>query len=82
MKNMSVDCSAVAEDLCITDICILISTDPIAIDQVCVDLVYVYSDTGKPQLLERIESRNRVHTIKTTTALGYGSREYELLEVK
>lgn len=82
MKNMSVDCDccAVAEDPCIADIGILISTDPIAIDQACVDLVCATSDPGKPHLLERIESRNGIHTIEAAAALGYGSREYELIE--
>lgn len=84
MKNMSVDCDccAVAEDPCIADIGILVSTDPIAIDQACIDLVYACSDPGKPHLIERIESRNGVHTIEAAAALGYGSREYELVEVK
>ena len=83
MKNMSVDCDccAVAEDPCIADIGILVSTDPIAIDQACVDLVYDTNDPGRPHLLERIESRNGVHTIEAAAALGYGSREYELIEV-
>ena len=83
MKNMSVDCDccAVAEDPCIADIGILVSTDPIAIDQACVDLVYATNDPGRPHLLERIESRNGVHTIEAAAALGYGSREYELIEV-
>lgn len=84
MKNMSVDCDccAVAEDPCIADIGILVSTDPVAIDQACIDLVYACSDPGKPHLLERIESRNGVHTIEAAAALGCGSREYELVEVK
>ena len=83
MKNMSVDCDccAVAEDPCIADIGILVSTDPIAIDQACIDLVYACSDPGRPHLLERIESRNGVHTIEAAAALGYGTREYELIEV-
>ena len=83
MKNMSVDCDccAVAEDPCIADIGILVSTDPVAIDQACIDLVYRCSDKGKAHLIERIESRNGVHTIEAAAALGYGSREYELIEV-
>lgn len=83
MKNMSVDCDccAVAEDPCIADIGILASTDPIAIDQACIDLVYACSDPGKPHLIERIESRNGVHTIEAAAVLGYGTREYELVEV-
>jgi len=84
MKNMSVDCDccAVAEDPCMKDIGILISTDPIAIDQACLDLVYASDDPGKEHLIERIESRNGVHTIEAAEALGYGSRDYELIEIE
>ena len=84
MKNMSVDCDccAVAEGPCMKDIGILISTDPIAIDQACLDLVYASTDPGKEHLIERIESRNGVHTIEAAEALGYGSRDYELIEIK
>ena len=83
MKNMSVDCDccAVAEDPCIADIGILVSDDPIAIDQACIDLVYACSDPGKPHLIERIESRNGTHTIEAAAELGFGSREYELIEI-
>ena len=83
MKNMSVDCDccAVAEDPCIADIGILASLDPIAIDQACVDLVYSCSDPGRPHLIERIESRNGIHTIEAAAELGFGSRKYELIEI-
>ena len=83
MKNMSVDCDccATAEDPCIADIGVLISTDPVAIDQACVDLVYACNDPGKAHLIERIESRNGIHTIEAAAALGLGSREYELITV-
>ena len=83
MKNMSVDCDccAVAEDPCIADIGILVSNDPVAIDQACIDLVYACSDPGKPHLIERIESRNGIYTIECAEALGYGSRDYTLIEV-
>ena len=84
MKNMSVDCDccAVAEDPCIADIGILVSTDPVAIDQACLDLVYASSDPGRPHLIERIESRNGVHTVEAAAALGLGSREYELIRTE
>ena len=84
MKNMSVDCDccSVAENPCIADIGILVSDDPVAIDQACVDLVYACSDPGKPHLIERIETRNGVHTIEAAAELGIGSREYELIEVE
>ena len=83
MKNMSVDCDccAVAEDPCIKDIGVLISTDPIAIDQACLDLVYASVDPGKSHFIERVESRNGVHTIEAAFALGYGQREYELKDI-
>ena len=84
MKNMSVDCGccAKAEDPCSADIGILVSDDPVAIDQACIDLVYACTDPGKPHLLERIESRNGVLTIEAAAALGCGSREYNLVEVE
>lgn len=84
MKNMSVDCDccAVAEDPCLKDIGILVSTDPVAIDQACIDLVYAAKDDpGQKHFLERVESRNGVHTIEAAAALGAGVREYELIEV-
>ncbi len=84
MKNMSVDCDccAVAEDPCIADIGILISDDPIAIDQACVVLVYASEDPGKAHLIKRIESRNGILTVEAAAELGFGSREYELIEVE
>ena len=83
MKNMSVDCDccAIAEDPCIKDIGILISTDPIAIAQACIDLVYSCDDEKKDHLIQRIESRNGILTIKASAELGFGSREYELIKV-
>lgn len=83
MKNMSVDCDccAEAEDPCLADIGILVSTDPVAIDQACIDLVYSSGDPGKAHFIERVESRNGIHTIEAAAALGIGSREYELIEM-
>ena len=84
MKNLSVDCDccAVAEDPCMQDIGMLASLDPIAIDQACLDLVYAAKDDpGQAHMLERIESRNGVHTIEAAAALGFGSREYELITI-
>jgi len=83
MKNMSVDCDccAVAEDPCMKDIGILVSLDPVAIDQACLDLVYASDDPGRDHLLERIESRNGAYTIEAAAGIGLGEREYELIEV-
>lgn len=84
MKNMSVDCDccAVAEDPCMADIGILASTDPVAIDQACLDLVYASDDPGRDHLVERIESQNGIHTIEAAASLGFGSREYELITME
>lgn len=82
MANMSVDCDccAVAEDPCMKDIGILASTDPVALDQACIDLVYNSSDPGKDHLIERIESRNGIHTIEAAEKLKVGTRKYDLIE--
>ena len=84
MKNMSVDCDccAVAEDPCIADIGILVSDDPIAIDQAGLDLVYASNDPGRDHLIQRIESRNGVLTVEAAAELGFGSRKYTLVEVE
>ena len=81
MKNLSVDCDCcdVAKDPCMADIGILISDDPVAIDQACVDLVYASDDPGKQDLIERMESRFATHTLEIAAEHGIGSREYELI---
>ena len=83
MCNMSVDCDccAVAADPKIGDIGILASLDPIALDQACVDLVYKSEDEGKSHLIERMESKNGIHTVEAAADLGFGSREYELIKL-
>ncbi len=83
MKNLSVDCDccAVAEDPCMKDIGILASLDPVAIDQACIDLVMGSDDPGKEHFMERVNSRNGIHTIEAAADLGFGTREYELIEL-
>ena len=83
MKNLSVDCDccAVAEDPCMKDIGILASLDPVAIDQACIDLVVNSDDPGREHFMERVNSRNGIHTIEAAADLGYGTREYELIEL-
>ncbi len=83
MCNMSVDCDccAVAEDPAIADIGILASLDPVALDQACLDLVYASKDPGRGHLIERIESRNGIHTIEAAAKINAGSREYELISL-
>ena len=84
MKNLSVDCDCFgpkAKLPCMEDVGILISTDPVAIDQACVDLVYASNDPGKAALIERIESRHGLVTLEVAEKLNIGSREYELIPV-
>lgn len=83
MANMSVDCDccAVAEDPCLKDMGILISTDPVAIDRACIDLVKKSKDPGRDHFMERVTSRNGEHTIDVAAELGVGSTEYELIEL-
>lgn len=80
---MSVDCDycTVAEDQCMKDIGILASTDPVSLEQACINLVYNSSDTGKDHLIERIESRNGVHTIEYAETIRVGTRKYELIKI-
>ena len=83
MKNLSVDCDCcvVAEDPCMKDIGILSSLDPVAIDQACIDLIYGSDDPGRDHFVERVETRGGLHILEAAADLGFGSREYELIEV-
>ena len=83
MKNMSVDCDccAVAEDPCLKDMGVLISTDPIAIDRACLDVVINSNDEGKEHFLERVNSRNGMHTIEVAEKHGFGTTNYELIDI-
>ena len=78
MNRLSVDCdcdSSPAEpDM--HDIGILASYDPVALDQACVDLVYAAEDGQS--LIDRIESRNGLHTLEHAQTIGLGSRSYQL----
>ena len=83
MCNLSVDCDccAVAEDPCMKDIGVLASLDPIAIDQACIDLIYNSKDPGRDHFVERVERQNGIHTIEAASELGFGTREYELINI-
>lgn len=83
MCNLSVDCDccAVAEDPCMKDIGILSSLDPVALDQACMDLIYASKDPGRSHFIERVDSRNGTHIIDAAAELGYGTKEYEFIEI-
>lgn len=84
MKNISkdCDCDSNAASPCMKDIGILSSLDPVAIDQACLDLVYNSTDPGKDELINRIASLHGVHTVEASADLGFGTRDYELIEVE
>ena len=81
MNRLSVDCdcdgSPAEPDM--HDIGILASFDPVALDQACIDLVYQAEDGGS--LIQRIESRNGLHTLEQAEKIGLGSRSYSLVSV-
>ncbi|MFV0400014.1 MAG: DUF362 domain-containing protein [Oscillospiraceae bacterium] len=81
MNHLSVDCDCDSNPAAPTmaDIAILASLDPVALDQACVDLVYAAPD-GQ-DLVERIESRNGIHTVEHAVEIGLGSREYTLVSI-
>ena len=83
MKNISVDCDCDgrAKPPCMADIGILASLDPVAIDKACLDLVYNSSDPGKKDLINRIEKLHGIHTVYMSEELGFGSTNYELIDV-
>ena len=84
MNNLSVDCDCDAhpEEPKMGDIGILASLDPVALDKACVDLVYASPDPGKSHLIERMESRHGIHTLEHAEAIGLGSQQYRLVELK
>ena len=86
MNNLSVDCDCNSHpaDPEMRDVGILASTDPVALDQACVDLVFNYPSKdgdNAEALIERINSRHGVHILEHAAAIGLGSREYELVSI-
>lgn len=80
-NNLSVDCDCVADPKApaMADIGIFASTDPVAVDQACIDAVYASDDPGKDDMVERIESRNGLLLLEAAEKHGLGSRTYELV---
>ena len=81
MNRLSVDCdcSGRPAEPDIHDIGILASTDPVALDQACIDLIYAAE--GNVSLVNRIESRNGLHTLEHAEEIGLGNRGYSLVSV-
>ena len=83
MNNLSVDCDCDSnpEDPCMKDIGILASVDSVALDKACLDLIYNSDDSGRNHMVERIETRNGILTIKHAEEIGVGTTEYELIQI-
>ena len=83
MINLSVDCDCCekAEDPCMKDIGILASTDPVALDKACIDLIWKSDDPGRDHFVKRVEDMKGRHTIEAAERIGIGSTKYELIEI-
>ena len=79
--SVDCDCDAHPHDPEMGDIGIFASLDPVAVDQACVDAVYESKDKGKAALIERMESRNGIHTVESAAELGLGYRDYTLISI-
>ena len=84
LKNISVDCdcagASAAKPTC-DDIGIIGSTDILAADQACVDLIYQMSADQRRDLVERMQSRQGLHQLEYMEVLGMGSRYYNQIEI-
>ncbi len=83
MNRLSVDCDCDGNpaEPDMHDIGILASADPVALDQACIDLIYEQKDGDGASLVDRIESRNGLHTLEYAQEIGLGSREYSLVSI-
>lgn len=83
MNNLSIDCDCDSHPAPpeLDDIGILASTDPVALDQACVDLIYAADAKKSASLRKRMESRHGIHTVEHAEAIGLGSRKYKLINV-
>ncbi len=83
MNRLSVDCDCDGNpaEPDMHDVGILASSDPVALDQACIDLIYAQRDGDGASLIRRIESRNGLHTLEHAEEIGLGSRTYELIRV-
>ena len=78
MNRLSIDCDCngrLAEPD-IHDIGILASTDPVALDQACLDLIY--EAEGSESFIRRVEGQNGAHVLEAGETIGLGSRTYQL----
>ena len=83
MNNLSVDCDCDSspEDPCMKDIGILASTDPVALDQACIDKIWNSTDRGRDHFIARVERQNGRHILPYAEKIGLGTRKYELINI-
>lgn len=83
MNRLSIDCDCDGNpaEPDMHDIGILASSDPVALDQACIDLIYAQKDGDGASLVNRIESRNGLHTLEHAEEIGLGSRTYQLIDI-
>ncbi|MCC8061040.1 MAG: DUF362 domain-containing protein [Clostridiales bacterium] len=81
MNRLSIDCDCDGNpaEPDMHDIGILASTDPVALDQACIDLVWV--SEGNASFVNRVQDRNGLHTLENAEAIGLGSRSYQLVDI-
>ena len=83
LNNLSVDCDCAAapEKPCMSDIGIMASLDPVALDQAALDMVKNSNDTGREHFMERVIRQNGEHILEYATEIGFGDRDYELVNL-
>lgn len=83
LNNLSVDCDCAAtpEAPCMADIGIMASLDPVALDQAALDMVKNSNDTGREHFMERVAGQNGEHILEYATEIGFGDRDYELVNL-
>lgn len=81
MNHLSVDCDESPPEPEMHDVGILTSYDPVALDQACVDIVYQTPQEEGVSLIERIESRNGLHTLDYAQTIGLGNKAYDLVNI-
>ena len=77
--SIDCDCSDHPKDPEMKDIGIFASTDPVALDQACINAIYNSDDEGKESLIKRIEEKNGIHIIESVEKIGLGKREYRII---
>ena len=83
MNNISIDCDCNGNPKApeMHDVGILASTNPVALDQACVDIVYNTDRKESGSLIDRIEDRHGILILEHSVEIGAGSRNYKLVSI-